>query len=164
LYEHRALWERNSFRLGRIPFDVVQGQTTDRSRSLPTSIRRRRLCCILENWTNIFPKQSIDSVQAANPEVPVFWYDADRGFNCNDRASYNAEATKLAKERSLEFLEKHLWLIFPRTFLWHPAKADLVKSDDNAKYSRFSALTARPPILTRRPIVPDRRHIPRPHH
>jgi carboxymethylenebutenolidase len=37
--------------------------------------------------------------------VPVFWYDAGHGFNCNDRASYNAEA---AKERSLEFLKKHL--------------------------------------------------------
>jgi carboxymethylenebutenolidase len=47
-------------------------------------------------------------VQAANPEVPVFWYDAGHGFNCNDRASYNAEAAKLAKERSLEFLKKHL--------------------------------------------------------
>lgn len=54
------------------------------------------------------PKQSIDAVQAANPEVPVFWYDAGHGFNCNDRASYNAEAAKLARERSLEFLKKHL--------------------------------------------------------
>src|SRR5277367_5896421 len=54
------------------------------------------------------PKESVDAVQAANPEVPVYWYDADHGFNCNDRASYNAEAAKLAKERSLEFLKKHL--------------------------------------------------------
>jgi carboxymethylenebutenolidase len=53
-------------------------------------------------------KESIDPVQAANPEVPVFWYDAGHGFNCNDRASYSAEAAKLAKERSLEFLKKHL--------------------------------------------------------
>lgn len=54
------------------------------------------------------PKESIDAVQAANPEVPVFWYDgADHGFNCNDRASYNPEAAKLAKQRSLEFLKKH---------------------------------------------------------
>jgi carboxymethylenebutenolidase len=54
------------------------------------------------------PKESIDAVQAANPEVPVFWYDAGHGFNCNDRASYNAEAAKLAKERSLNFLKQHL--------------------------------------------------------
>jgi carboxymethylenebutenolidase len=54
------------------------------------------------------PKESVDTVQAANPEVLVFWYDAGHGFNCNDRASYNAQAAKLAKERSLEFLKKHL--------------------------------------------------------
>ena len=55
------------------------------------------------------PKDEIESkVQAAHPEMPVFWYDAGHGFNCNDRASYNAEASKLARERSLEFLRKHL--------------------------------------------------------
>ena len=54
------------------------------------------------------PKESVDAVQTANPEVPVFWYDAGHGFNCNDRASYNADTAKLAKERSLEFLKKHL--------------------------------------------------------
>ena len=54
------------------------------------------------------PKESIDAVQAANPEVPVFWYDAGHGFNCNGRASYSAEAATLARARSLEFLKKHL--------------------------------------------------------
>jgi carboxymethylenebutenolidase len=54
------------------------------------------------------PKESIDAVQAVNPEVPIFWYEAGHGFNCNDRASYDAEAAKLAKERSLEFLKKNL--------------------------------------------------------
>ena len=54
------------------------------------------------------PKESIDAVQAANPEVTIFWYGAGHGFNCNDRASYNAEAATLARARSLEFLKKHL--------------------------------------------------------
>lgn len=55
------------------------------------------------------PKQEIDSkVAAAHPEVPIYWYDAGHGFNTSDRASYNAEAAKLARERSLEFLKKHL--------------------------------------------------------
>ncbi|MGA8530413.1 MAG: dienelactone hydrolase family protein, partial [Acidobacteriaceae bacterium] len=30
------------------------------------------------------------------------------GFNTTDRASYNPEAAKLARERSLEFLRKNL--------------------------------------------------------
>jgi carboxymethylenebutenolidase len=47
-------------------------------------------------------------VQAAHPEVKIFWYDAGHGFNCNDRASYNADAAKLARERSLDCLREHL--------------------------------------------------------
>ncbi len=55
------------------------------------------------------PKEEIDKVQALHPEVQVFWYeDADHGFSCNDRASYNPEAAKLARERSLAFLKQHL--------------------------------------------------------
>ncbi len=53
------------------------------------------------------PKQDIDRVHAAHPEVSIFWYDAGHGFNCNDRKSYNADAAKLARERSLEFLKLH---------------------------------------------------------
>ena len=47
-------------------------------------------------------------MHAAHPEVEIFWYEADHGFNCNDRASYNASAAKQARDRSLEFLKKHL--------------------------------------------------------
>jgi carboxymethylenebutenolidase len=55
------------------------------------------------------PKEKIDSVfMAAHPKVPVYWYDAGHGFNCNDRASYNPEAAKQARERSLAFLKKNL--------------------------------------------------------
>lgn len=54
------------------------------------------------------PKEDVEKVQAAHPEVSIFWYDAGHGFNCNDRASYNAQAAKLARQRSLEFLKKHL--------------------------------------------------------
>jgi carboxymethylenebutenolidase len=54
------------------------------------------------------PKADIDRVHGAHPEVEIFWYEADHGFNCNDRASYNAAAAKQARDRSLEFLKKHL--------------------------------------------------------
>jgi len=53
------------------------------------------------------PKEDVDKVQAMHPEVSIFWYDAGHGFNCNDRASYSADAAKLARERSLEFLKLH---------------------------------------------------------
>jgi len=54
------------------------------------------------------PKEAIDKVQAAHPEVEIFWYAADHGFNRDDRAAYNPAAAMLARERSLEFLKKHL--------------------------------------------------------
>ena len=55
------------------------------------------------------PKSEIDKVQEQHPDIQVFWYDnADHGFNCNDRDSYNPEASKLARERSLAFLKQHL--------------------------------------------------------
>jgi carboxymethylenebutenolidase len=54
------------------------------------------------------PKSEIDQLQQLHPAVQIFWYDADHGFNCDDRASYNAQAAGLARERSLEFLKKHL--------------------------------------------------------
>lgn len=47
-------------------------------------------------------------VKAAHPGVQIFWYEADHGFNCDDRASYNAAAAKQARECSLEFLKRHL--------------------------------------------------------
>jgi carboxymethylenebutenolidase len=55
------------------------------------------------------PKAEIDEkVGKAHPEVPIFWYQAGHGFNCDDRASYNADAARLARQRSVEFLKKHL--------------------------------------------------------
>jgi carboxymethylenebutenolidase len=54
------------------------------------------------------PKQGIDPVEAAHPETQVYWYEnADHGFNCNDRSTYNPEAAKLARQRSLAFLRKY---------------------------------------------------------
>ncbi|MEO8458921.1 MAG: dienelactone hydrolase family protein [Dokdonella sp.] len=42
------------------------------------------------------------------PNAEVFAYPADHGFNCDMRASYDAESAQLAEQRSLRFLEQHL--------------------------------------------------------
>ena len=44
----------------------------------------------------------------AHPEVEVHVYDCGHGFNCDQRGSYNAEAAKLARERTLAFFAKHV--------------------------------------------------------
>ena len=58
--------------------------------------------------THIGPEQ-VEAVRAAHPEVTIYVYEgAEHGFNCDQRSSYNPDAAKLARERSLEFLKSHL--------------------------------------------------------
>ena len=55
------------------------------------------------------PPEQVEKVHAAHPEVQIFRYDdAEHGFSCDMRESYNAEAAKLARERSLPFLKQNL--------------------------------------------------------
>jgi carboxymethylenebutenolidase len=54
------------------------------------------------------PAEDVEKVQSAHPQVEIYWYDAGHGFSCDARASYSAEAAKVARERSLNFLRKNL--------------------------------------------------------
>jgi carboxymethylenebutenolidase len=54
------------------------------------------------------PAGEVEKVHSAHPEVEIYWYDAGHGFNCDARASYNAQAAAEARQRSLDFLKKHL--------------------------------------------------------
>jgi carboxymethylenebutenolidase len=55
------------------------------------------------------PAEQVDQVQTAHPEVEIHWYEgAGHGFNCDMRASYNAQAAALARGRALSFLKNHL--------------------------------------------------------
>jgi carboxymethylenebutenolidase len=55
------------------------------------------------------PAEQVEAVHVAHPEVEIFWSEnAGNGFNCDMRASYNAQAAALARGRALEFLKEHL--------------------------------------------------------
>ncbi|GBQ20812.1 carboxymethylenebutenolidase [Acidiphilium acidophilum DSM 700] len=55
------------------------------------------------------PMSDVEAIKQSQPEIPVFIYEnADHGFGCDDRASFNAEANKLAEQRSLAFFAEHL--------------------------------------------------------
>jgi carboxymethylenebutenolidase len=54
------------------------------------------------------PKEEVDNIAAAHPEVEIYWYDADHGFNCDARSSFDPGSAKLARARSLEFLARNL--------------------------------------------------------
>ena len=48
------------------------------------------------------------AIAKAHPEITAYFYPAGHGFNCDQRGSYNAAASKLARERTLEFFRKHV--------------------------------------------------------
>jgi carboxymethylenebutenolidase len=50
----------------------------------------------------------VEAVRRANPAVQVFVYAAGHGFNCDARASYDAKAATLARERTLEFFRANV--------------------------------------------------------
>jgi carboxymethylenebutenolidase len=54
------------------------------------------------------PESDVAKVQAAHPEVEIYWYDAGHAFNNDTRASYNEKASKEALARTLAFFNRHL--------------------------------------------------------
>ena len=54
------------------------------------------------------PVSDIDKIRAADPTGVFLMYPAGHGFNCDQRASYDAPSAALARERSLAFFAKHV--------------------------------------------------------
>jgi carboxymethylenebutenolidase len=51
------------------------------------------------------PSTEWDAIREAHPELPLYTYGADHGFNCDERGSYNQAAAQLALQRSQAFFE-----------------------------------------------------------
>jgi carboxymethylenebutenolidase len=77
----------------------------------PQEIARKPKCPVLahfgdqDHWITL---DSVEMFRKAHPEVEVHVYHANHGFNCDQRASWNAEAAQLARERTLAFFASHL--------------------------------------------------------
>ena len=54
------------------------------------------------------PLDSVEAFRAAQPGVTAWLYPAAHGFNCDQRASYDAASAALARERTLAFLRRHV--------------------------------------------------------
>lgn len=54
------------------------------------------------------PLDGVHAFAHQHPGVEVHIYQADHGFNCDARGSYDATAAKLASERTLAFFKQHL--------------------------------------------------------
>lgn len=58
-----------------------------------------------DHW---IPLESVEAFRQAQPGVEVQVYAANHGFNCDQRASYDAAAAQLARQRTLAFLARHV--------------------------------------------------------
>ncbi len=79
--------------------------------TLPEELGRQARCPVLAHFGNqdpIIPMDTVEAFRQAQPQVQVEVYEADHGFNCDHRGSYNAPAADLALERSLAFFIRHL--------------------------------------------------------
>lgn len=74
-------------------------------------IARQSTCPVMaqfgdqDHWISM---ASIHAFSHAHPEVKVHVYEADHGFNCDQRGSYNAVAATQAGERTLAFFADKL--------------------------------------------------------
>ena len=51
----------------------------------------------------------IETIKNAQPDIPLYIYEgAGHGFTCEQRGSYDEEATKVARGRTLAFLAEHI--------------------------------------------------------
>lgn len=55
------------------------------------------------------PPADIAAIQSAHPAAEIHTYaDADHGFGCEQRGSFNAASFELAQDRTLSFFKQHL--------------------------------------------------------
>jgi carboxymethylenebutenolidase len=77
----------------------------------PDEMTRQPKCPVMAHFgeqDHWIPLESVEAFKKAHPGVEVYVYPANHGFNCDQRGSYNAEAAKLARERTLAFFAKHV--------------------------------------------------------
>ena len=83
----------------------------------PTDIAKqyeeRPRCPVIVHFAerdHIVSLEIVEKVKAAHPELPIYLYPADHGFNCWHRpeANYHAPSSKLALERTLELFGRYV--------------------------------------------------------
>ena len=54
------------------------------------------------------PMDSVEAIRAAQPSVEIHVYDAEHGFNCDHRGSYDQASADLARARTLDWFARDL--------------------------------------------------------
>jgi len=55
------------------------------------------------------PMSDVETIRTKQPQAEIYVYQgAGHGFHCDERASFHAPSAKLAWQRSMAFLQKHV--------------------------------------------------------
>lgn len=57
---------------------------------------------------HFMPKADAEKVAAAYADMPIYFYEADHGFNCDVRESYHEPSATQAMERTLQFFAENI--------------------------------------------------------
>ncbi len=77
----------------------------------PLEAARQSLCrvmCHFGEQDHAIPIDGVHAFAKAQSAVEVHVYAAQHGFNCDQRAAFDAEAAQLARQRTLDFFAHHL--------------------------------------------------------
>ncbi len=78
---------------------------------VPNFTAEKPKCPVMFHWgekDHSITLEAVAKVEAAHPGAPSYRYPAGHGFNCDQRQSYDAPSARLARERTLDFLKKHV--------------------------------------------------------
>jgi len=79
---------------------------------MPGFIGEKPKCPVMCHFGELDQSPTLEqskAIAAAHPEITAHFYaGAGHGFNCDHRPSYNADASRLARERTLAFFRQHL--------------------------------------------------------
>jgi carboxymethylenebutenolidase len=79
--------------------------------TVPSEIARTPNCPVLAHFAEhdqSIPLAGVAAFKEAHPGVEVHMYPASHGFNCDHRGAFDASAATLARQRTIDFLTRHL--------------------------------------------------------
>jgi carboxymethylenebutenolidase len=79
--------------------------------SIPSFVAEAPKCPVMLHFGEqdaSLPVEKAREVARRHPAAEAFFYPAQHGFNCDQRGSYDADSAQLARQRTMEFLGRHL--------------------------------------------------------
>jgi carboxymethylenebutenolidase len=78
---------------------------------IPDASNEKPKCPVMGHFgerDTAIPVAGVRQLAKDHPDAQIFLYDAEHGFNCDQRKSYQPAAAKLARERTITFLRQHI--------------------------------------------------------